>query len=122
MSSLATLRPSFDREEFLDIDALIDALDDWAVLEKFCFRTYKREKGKAIWVCAEEDCQWRVRARAIEEEGKVQLVVIEREHSCVSRGARMHSSSSKKGCLDRVVSLHLNVTKKTSPKEIVDVA
>jgi len=121
MSSLDTLRPPLDGEEFLDVDALVDALDDWAVLEKFSFRTHKREKGKAIWICAEENCRWRVRAGAVDkEEGLVRLVVVVGEHSCFSRGVRKFSSSSKKSWLDRVVSRHLNVTKKTSPKEIVD--
>ena len=85
MSSLSMLRAPLDGEEFLDINTLMDALDDWAVLKKFSFQTYKREKGKAIWVCAEEDCQWRVRAGFLEEEeGLVRLVVVEREHSCIS--------------------------------------
>jgi len=84
MSSLSMLRAPLDGEEFLDIDTL-DALDDWTVLEKFSFQTYKREKGKAIWVCAEEDCWWRVRAGFVEEEeGLVWLIVVEREHSCIS--------------------------------------
>ena len=121
MSSLSTLRAPLDGEEFLDVNALMDALDDWAVLKKFSFQTYKREKGKAIWVCTEEDCWWRVRAGFVEEEeGLVQLIVMEREHSCVSQGVCTHSSSAKKGWLDQVISHHLNVTKKTSPKEIVD--
>ena len=84
MSSLSMLRAPLDGEEFLDIDTL-DALDDWTVLEKFSFQTYKREKGKAIWVCAEEDRWWRVRAGFVEEEeGLVWLIVVEREHSCIS--------------------------------------
>jgi hypothetical protein len=50
----------------------------------------------------------------------VKLVVVNGEHTCISRGVRKFSSSSKKGWLDGVVSRHLNVTKKTTPKEIVD--
>jgi hypothetical protein len=70
MSSLSTMSAPSDGAEFLDVDALVDALDDWAVLEKFCFRTQKRELGRAVWICAEEDCAWRVRSGAVEGGGR----------------------------------------------------
>ena len=48
------------------------------------------------------------------------LVVVNSKHHCIARGIRKFSSSSKKDWLDRVVSRHLNVTRATSPQDIVD--
>ena len=43
MSSLGELVCPIDGAEFLNIDALVQALDNWAVKDKFTFRTLKRE-------------------------------------------------------------------------------
>jgi hypothetical protein len=47
-------------------------------------------------------------------------VIVEGDHTCVTRDVRKHSSSLKKEWLDAIVSRHLNITKATTPKEIVD--
>jgi MuDR family transposase len=121
MASLSELVRPVDGAEFDDIEALLAALDDWAVKDKFTFRTLKREPGRAVWVCAEENCPWRVRSGAVDgEDGLVVLVVVNSEHHCIARGIRKFSSSLKKDWLDRVVSRHLNVTRATSPRDIVD--
>ncbi|OAF61453.1 hypothetical protein VC83_02144 [Pseudogymnoascus destructans] len=64
MASLAGLSVPSDKAEFLDLDALVRALDDWAVKGKFSFRTEKREATKASFICAEKEdgCSWRCRA------------------------------------------------------------
>lgn len=127
MASLAGLSVPSDKAEFLDLDALVRALDDWAVKAKFSFRTEKREATKASFICAEKEdgCSWRCRATPTfydddEEPSLWALTIIEPEHSCVGRGVRKFASSSKKAWLDPVVSCHLNVTTKTTPKEIKD--
>jgi hypothetical protein len=122
MSSLAELRRPVNGDEFLDLDALLRALDDWAVKDKFCFRTQRREATYASWVCAELDCPWKVRARGLSKENidLIVLAVEDSEHTCVGRGVRKFSSSSKKDWLDPTVSRHLNVTRTTRPQEIVD--
>jgi hypothetical protein len=124
MASLETLRMPVDGQEFLDLDALSLALDDWAVKEKFAFRVERRDAHGATWVCAEEwegdgECPWRCRARRGEDESWV-LALLEPQHRCVTRGERIRRSSSKKEWLDPVVSRHLAVTKATKPQEIVD--
>jgi hypothetical protein len=48
MSSLEELVRPVDGDEFLDINALIRALDDWAVKDKFAFRTLKRENRRGV--------------------------------------------------------------------------
>ncbi|OAF62620.1 hypothetical protein VC83_00789 [Pseudogymnoascus destructans] len=47
MSALAELSVTEDGAEFLDLDAVIRALDDWAVKDKFCFWTKKRDVNGA---------------------------------------------------------------------------
>ncbi|ELR04437.1 hypothetical protein GMDG_01513 [Pseudogymnoascus destructans 20631-21] len=110
MASLAGLSVPSDKAEFLNLDALVRALDDWAVKGKFSFWTEKREATKASFICAEK------------EDGSLVMgpTIIEPEHSCIGRGVRKSASSSKKAWLDPVVSRHLNVTTKTTPKEIRD--
>lgn len=123
MASLAELIPPVDGAEYLDLDALVRALDDWAVKDNFSFRTKKREAAVAVWVCAEEEeleCRWRCRAHVVGEDLFWIFSVIEGVHTCVGRGNRKRGSSSKHEWLDPVVSRHLNVTKKTTPQEIVD--
>ena len=44
-----------DGTEYLDLDAMVRALDDWAVKQKFCFRTAKRETSVALFLCAEAE-------------------------------------------------------------------
>jgi len=56
MSSLQELTVPYNGQEFLDIDTLLLALHDWAVKEKFSFRTEKREAGRASWTCLEDGC------------------------------------------------------------------
>jgi MuDR family transposase len=122
MASLGELSVPIDGAEYLDLDAMIRALDDWAVKQKFCFRTAKREASVAIFVCAEAEelgCPWRCRARETGEDLWV-LSIVEAEHTCIGRGLRKYASASKKEWLDPVVSRHLNVTKQTTPAEIKD--
>jgi hypothetical protein len=122
MASLGELSVPVDGTEYLDLDAMVRALDNWAVKQKFCFRTAKREASVAIFFCAEAEelgCAWRCRARQTVEEIWI-LSIITGEHTCIGRGLRKYTSASKKEWLDPVVSCHLNVTKKTIPVEIKD--
>src|SRR5438045_2667897 len=121
MSSLAMLHHPIDGHKYTDLDALIVDLDDWSILKKFSFQTEKRECGRALWVCTEENCSWKVQASPIPgNKDLLRLIIIESVHSCVLRGSWKHSSSSKKQWLDHVISQHLNVMKKTMPKEIIN--
>src|SRR5436305_5025461 len=122
MALLQELLVPVDGTEYLDLDAMVRALDDWAMKQKFCFRTAKRETSVALFLCAEAEelsCAWRCRARQTGEDLWI-LSIITEEHTCIGRGLRKHASSSKKEWLDPVVSRHLNVTKKTTPVEIKD--
>lgn len=117
MASLAELSVPIDDTENPDINALVHALDDWAVKRKFCFWTARRDKTRAVFVCPEEGCSWRYRGSPYN--GLWVLVIENDEHHCISRGYRKHSSSSNMAWLDFVVSRHLNVTKEATPKVIV---
>lgn len=120
MTSLPLLVVPVDGAEFLDLDAVVLALDDWAVKEKFVFRCERRDSGRALWVCAEEDCSWRCRASLLAHDNVWELAVASSEHSCGSRATRKFSSASKKDWLDGVVSRHLAVGKATTPQQIID--
>jgi hypothetical protein len=97
MTSLPLLVVPVDGVEFLVLDAVVLALDDWAVKEKFVFRCERRDSGRALWVCAEEDCSWRCRASLLAHDNVWELAVASSEHSCGSRATRKFSSASKKG-------------------------
>jgi hypothetical protein len=117
MASLGELLVPVNGTEYLDLDAMVRALDDWAVKQKFYFWTAKREASVAIFVCTEAEelgCAWRCRARQTIEE----IWIITGEHTCIGRGLRKYTSASKKEWLDPVVSRHLNLTTKTTPVEI----
>jgi hypothetical protein len=47
MASLEELSVPVDSTEYLGLDALVRALDDWAVKQKFCFWTAKR---RPLWL------------------------------------------------------------------------
>ena len=54
MSALKELARPCDSDEFDDIDALLHALNNWAIKDKFTFQTIKRENGRAVWKYTEE--------------------------------------------------------------------
>lgn len=131
MASLSELAVPIDGSEYLDLDALLHALHDWAVKQKFCFRVAKRDKTRALFLCAEAEdlgCTWRCRAAPNfgddddddDPPESWTLFIEESIHSCMGRGQRTHSSATKHEWLDAVVSRHINVTKKTTPQNIVD--
>ncbi|OAF54431.1 hypothetical protein VC83_09279 [Pseudogymnoascus destructans] len=64
---LAELTAPVDDSEFLNLDILSRALDDWAVKEKFSWWLQRRDKDGATAVCPEEGCAWRVRASPDDE-------------------------------------------------------
>lgn len=55
MTSLPLLVVPGDGAEFLDLDVVVLALDDWAVKEKFVFHCERRDLAMALWVSAEEE-------------------------------------------------------------------
>ena len=118
MASLALLSVPIDGTEFLDLDSVVLALDNWAVKAKFVFRTERRDATRASWVCGGEGCDWHCRA-TIQDEMWV-LSIDKGEHYCAGSGQRKYSSASKKDWLDGVVSRHLLVTTRTTPQEILD--
>jgi hypothetical protein len=120
MASLRELTVPVNGQLFLDLDAWSRALDDWAVKEKFSWRYKCRDTTRAVAVCPEEGCSWRCSASYVCDDQLWALVVTDSVHSCVARGQRKHASSSKKAWLDPVVSRHLQVTRKTTAHEIVD--
>jgi hypothetical protein len=61
MASLGKLSVPVDVTEYLDLDAMVRASDNWAVKQEFCFRITKREASVAIFFCAEAEelgCCW----------------------------------------------------------------
>jgi hypothetical protein len=95
------------------------ALNDWAINEKFSFRTPRKDPGAATFVCASEACSWKCRARK-NQQGMLVLSIVESTHQCIGAGVGKFRPASSAAWLDEVVSRHLCVTKATSPKAIVD--
>ena len=84
MSALEELARPCDGDEFDDIDALLHALDNWAIKDKFTFWTIKRENGRAVWKCAEEHCGWKVRASFGGEDKLIRLAILEGEYTYIT--------------------------------------
>ena len=89
MASLVQLQVPSSGTEYLDLDTLVRALDDWAVKKKFCFWTLKRETSEATFVCAKEGCSWCCRAKLTllydnDEEPSIWVLnILYKDHSCV---------------------------------------
>jgi hypothetical protein len=122
MTSLPLLLIPHDGQEFLDIDAMSVALDDWAVKLKFSFRVQARDSTRAVWVCAyaSEGCFWRCRACYNSDEYLWTLVIVNGEHSCIQSQQKTHSSASKKDWLDRTIAANMAVTTNITLQQIMD--
>lgn len=93
------------------------ALSNWAIRDKFTFRTPKKTPLAATYCCAEESCNWRVCARKVDS-GLLVLAIKKSEHSCLGRGVPKKAAAANSDWLDDVIVQHLNVTKATKPREI----
>jgi hypothetical protein len=85
MTSLSLLPVPFDGQEFLDLDAVGDALDDWAVKEKFSYRVLRRDVSRGVWVCTyeAEGCSWRCRAAWNFQEKLWSLAILKGIYICL---------------------------------------
>src|SRR5260370_37684435 len=57
------------------------ALDNWAVRDKFTYRTPSKEPSKARYVSADADCRRTCNASK-QHDGMIELRVTRREHTC----------------------------------------
>jgi hypothetical protein len=108
-----------DGSEYTCWPDLRRALNDWAIKEKFSFRTPRKEPDAATFACASNACGWKCRARK-NRDGLLVLSIVESTHQCVGAGVGKYRPASSAAWLDEVVSRHLSVTKATSPKDIID--
>lgn len=114
MTSLALLSVPVDGTEYNSIDDLLFDLHDWAVKLSFTFRTQRRNKSRAFWVCAfaeELNCKWRVRVgpnyanlEASEAFQSWTLIIEDGVHTCASRGEVDFAAATNHGWLDAKVS------------------
>ena len=119
MTSLCLLEEVPDCSQYTDWKELRRALDNWAVRDKFAYRTPSKEPSRARYVCADADCRWTCHASK-QRDGMIELRVTRREHTCWTGGVAKFSSSASKYWVDEAASQHLLVTKTTKPQEIVD--
>jgi hypothetical protein len=121
MTSLALLHTVPDCSEYSDWKLVRRALDEWAVVDKFTYRTPKKGKSIARYICAAaaDGCRWSCNATK-QPDGMIELRVSQREHTCWTGGVAKFSSSATKEWLDEATSQHLCVTKTTKPQEIVE--
>lgn len=92
-------------------------LGNWAIRDKFMFRTPKKTPLAAMYCCAEEGCNWKVCARK-GDGGLLVLAIKKSEHNCLDCGVQKKGAAANADWLDDVVVQHLNVTKATKPREI----
>lgn len=119
MASSSHLEVPTDGAAFENWVGLRKALSNWAIREKFTFRTPKKTPLAATYCCAEESCKWRVCARKVGGGGGLVILSIkESEHNCLSRGVPKKAAATNADWLDDVIVQHLNVTKATKPREI----
>jgi hypothetical protein len=58
------------------------ALNDWAVRDRFAYKTPSKEPARATYTCAVEGCPWRCRARK-NKEGLLVLSIVEVDNALV---------------------------------------
>jgi hypothetical protein len=116
MSSLSQLEALPNSSEYVDWKELRQALDNWAVATKFTYRTPKKGKEIARYVCAAHNagCKWSCNASK-QATGMLELRVTTREHTCWDSSIAKFSSVASKSWLDEAASQHLLVNKKTKP-------
>ena len=128
MTALPLLRVPVDRTEYNSVDELIFALHDWAVKLSFTFRTERRTKSRASFVCAfaaDLGCKWRVRgspnyAHLEDNEAPESwtLIIEDGTHTCASRNEMDFSSATNHKWLDATVNRYMAAVKETKPKAI----
>ena len=119
MAAVSELAVPLDSTEYACWSDLRRALNDWAVKDKFSFRTPKKEPNLATFACATVGCPWKCRVRR-NREGLLVLSIVESTHQCLSAGVGKFRAASSAAWLDEVVSRHLCVTKATPPKAVID--
>lgn len=75
MAAVEKLAVLVDGTEYQTWADLRGALNDWAVRNKFAYRTPSKEPSRATYTCAVEDCPWRGRAKK-NKEGLLVLSVV----------------------------------------------
>lgn len=117
MASSSHLEVPKDGAAFETWADLRRALGNWAIRDKFTFRTPKKTPLAATYCCAEEGCNWKVCAQK-GDGGLLVLAIKKSEHNCLGRGVPKKGAAANADWLDDVVVQHLNVTKATKPREI----
>jgi hypothetical protein len=122
LTSLPLLPVPFDGQEFLDLDAVGDALDDWAVKEKFSYRMLRRDVSRGVWVCTYEakGCSWRCRASWDSQEELWSLAILKDVHTCLQATQRTHSPASKINWLNRIIFSQMAVSQDIILQHIIN--
>lgn len=84
MASSSHLEVPEDGAAFESWADLRRALSNWAIRDKFTFRTPKKTPLATTYCCAKESCNWRVCARKADG-GLLVLAIKQSEHNCLSR-------------------------------------
>lgn len=84
----------------------------------FSISNAKKDTIRAIYVCVESFCPWRVRAR-LKDEGIVKVTSVEGEHNCLTRGMHPRPVIANQAWLYEAVSRHIQVIPSTRPREII---
>jgi hypothetical protein len=107
MASSTYLEVPEDGAAFESWVDLRKALSNWAIRDKFTFRTPKKT------------CNWRVCARKSEADGGLLVIAIKQsEHNCLGCGVPKKAVATNSDWLDDVIIQNLNITKVTKPREI----
>ena len=97
-----------------------EAIEDWAIKEKFSFKVLDRDRTRVIYGCTTQGCQWRVRAHHTNQED-VKISILVPEHTCLpGNGGKRTSVAGSQVWLQRHIPKYLNITQATKPREIID--
>ena len=94
------------------------ALNNWAIKNKFSFQVMKKKPVKAVYCCRNESCSWWCWVQKNKNEILI-LTIVEKEHNCIEAELEKKRTVSDHVWLNEAVFKHLNVIKTTDSKAIV---
>ena len=118
MSSSTQLSAPIDGTEYAFWVNVRQALDNWAIKDKFSFLVVKKEPTRAIYCCRNKGCSWRCQVQKNKNEMLI-LTIVKKKHICIETELKKRKTASDHVWLNETVFKHLNIIKTTDSKAIV---
>jgi MuDR family transposase len=98
----------------------IEALRNWAIVEKFDFRWKFSDSQRAKANCVHPDCPFTIRCNYYEKEAIVKVTVLVSNHNCIGNPTTARSQASRLDWLLGALPLVITVHPTTTTKSIID--